>query len=268
MIYVVIFLSLNLFFTNCSDNCTLDSGYRLEEDGKISEAIACYESLLTTKDSIAASERLSIVYGNRGDFEKAISYGQKVFASDQQNLSNKLNLGNWYFKKGQIEQALNYFLMVERADSLLPELNFNLAVIYLTEFDAPELARKYIEREVENFGYSEDKYALIGQTYFQLNLYKNSEIAFSKAIEKNSENAFYYFQRAILYYYWDKYSEAITDLDTAVALEPQFTDAMLLKIDIGIETNAPYVCDVISQIESQSVLPEALLEVRNECLEK
>lgn len=263
-VFLLIF-SLKISLVSCSESGSIESCNQLEAEQTISDAIACYKSLIETKDSIAAYERLSIIYGRLGEYEEAITFGKRVFGSNQQNLSNKMNLGDWYFKTGQADIALNYFLMVERVDSLFPELNYNLAVVYLTKLNAPQLARKHIERELRAFGDSEENYALLAQIYFQLNIYENSEIAYSHVIKESPDNAAYYFQRAILYYYWDKYSEAISDLDTALTLDPKFVDAMLLKIDIGIEINASFVCDLITQVENHSTLSDELLEIKNDC---
>lgn len=263
---VLLLFFLKMSLAGCLDSVSIESCKQLEADGKITEAVLCYKTLIETEDSIAAYERLSIINGSRGDYEKAIAYGQRVFTSNQQNLSNKMNLGNWFFKTGQATNALNHFLMVERVDSLFPKLNYNLAVVYLTQFNAPQLARKHMERELREFGYSEENLAIMAQIYFQLDLYENSEIAYSRVISENPTNAIYYFQRAILYYYWDKDSDAISDLDTAIKLNPEFADAMLLKIDIGLETDASYVCDLIYQVENLSVLSEDLMQLKNQCL--
>lgn len=267
LVCIISLLCFEIMFASCSNSCTIEGGKRLELESKTNDAIACYKSLLETKDSTAAYERLSVIYGRRGDYEEAILYGKKVFTSNQQNLSNKMNLGDWYFKTGNADNALNYFLMVERVDSLFPALNYNLAVIYLTKFDAPQLARKHIERELRAFGDSEENYALLGQIYFQLNLYENSEIAYSYVIKESPNNEAYYFQRAILYYYWEKDAEAISDLDSALMLDPKFVDAMLLKIDIGVENDASFVCDLINQVENYSTLSNELLEIKNDCRE-
>lgn len=257
-----------LIISRCADSCGPKKAEYLESTGDFREAISCYQSLVNSEDSIHAYERLSIIHSKLGDYQQALYYGDKVFNSDQSNLTNILNLGDWNFKTGRMDRALNYFLIVERSDSLFPHLNYNLALVHLVGFNAPKKARVYMEREFLNSEASGDDFALLGQIYFQLDLFEKSNLAYSEAIRLNQKKAAYYFQRAILKYYWEKDEEAIQDVDKALELDPDFVDALLLKIDIGLERDDPFVCHLVRRVDSLTNLPESLADLKKDCVDQ
>lgn len=253
-----------LIFVSCQDECSFKRGYSLEKNGDIENAIECYKSLLGTKEEADACNRLIEIYTMKNRIDSVIKYREVVFHNQTNDKSNIFELGNLNYKRGNITNALNYFMMIQRRDSLYPELNYNLAVIHLS-LGANTAALKNIRSEIREYGNSSKNSALLGQIYLQLDQYSESLSAYTKAIEGDSSNDNYYFLRGVVYYYADSLDKAIADLEKCIIINKDHVNALKLKIEIGMEINTSSLCDDILILERLQILSEEMKEFKEKC---
>ena len=252
-------LFLILLVSSCKSNsqCSLNQAKKEMTSGNLSAAISCYEQHLNSSDSLFVFEQLSFCYAEKNEFEMAINFGERAISANSANLNLLMELGNWHYLTNQGDRALNYFLMIERRDSVFQKINYNIALTYLTELDAPLLAKKYIERELEYYENDAENLALAGQIELQLDSLSNSILYFSQAIKINSQEAKYYLLRAIAYYYADEEGLTLLNLNKALELDSNFVDAKLLKLEIGVKYGLPFVCSLSNELyRSGDLSPE------------
>lgn len=255
---------LFILFTSCQNKCSFEQAVLFEESGELEAAIKCYKNILFLDGEMKACKRLIEIYTSLNKVDSIIKYREIVFWDNSNDLENTFELGNLNYKKGNLDQSLNYFMMVQRSDSLYPKLNYNLAVIYLS-MGAHIAALKNIQDEITKHGSSSENYALLGQVHLQHDNYKESLSAYTAAIHLDRENESYYFLRGITFYYADSLKKAVDDLDVCLSINKNHANALKLKIQIGIESNAFNVCPEIHRLEKIETLSEEMEKIKNDC---
>jgi protein O-GlcNAc transferase len=84
-----------------------DLGYALQDQGKLDEAIACYQKALQIKpDSVAAYFNLGSAFQDQGKLNDAICYYQKTLELRPDMAGAYINLGNAFQTQGKLDEAI------------------------------------------------------------------------------------------------------------------------------------------------------------------
>ena len=84
-------------------------GLRLQQQGKLDQAIAAYELSIKLKPSVPALVNLGAVYAKQGRYEEAISAYQRALTLAPWHPSITLNLGLAHYKTGDYQKAEGLF---------------------------------------------------------------------------------------------------------------------------------------------------------------
>jgi tetratricopeptide (TPR) repeat protein len=127
--------------------------------------------------------------------------------------------GNKNVERGNYAQALRHFLYLQ--DSLKEEtatLKFYIAYCYSNQ-NQFENAKKYWDQ----FSALDSNYVVDrGEVYQKLQKY---ELAYSKMIEINPNNAKAYYNRGLLYKHLEKYELALADYNKTIEINPNLAEA-------------------------------------------
>jgi Flp pilus assembly protein TadD len=166
-------------------------------------------------NSVFAYNNLGLLYGERGQFDKAEEYSKKAIEMDKNLASAYNNLGIVYDEKGLPDEAEKYYKKAIELNKNFAEPYNNLGVIYERKGlldKAEEYYKKAIELD-ENFTKA---YNNLGVIYGKKGELDKAEECFKKAInvDKNFSNAYYnlgivYEKRGLLDKAKEYYNKAI-----------------------------------------------------------
>ncbi|MDD2636557.1 MAG: tetratricopeptide repeat protein [Bacteroidales bacterium] len=210
------------------------------QQGKYIEAIENYDKAIENDADFADA------YYNRGsakreieNFEGAINDFSRCIQLDATNYDAYNNRANCKMTLGQNKSALKDFNMAIELSPETPLLYFNRGNL-LNETNDFESAVLDYNNAIELNPEFETAYFQRATALSKLNDYKAAIIDYSKAITFN-ENAEYFHNRGLCYYYLTKYDESINDLEQAIAINPDFAAAYyicaLVQIEAKIEDN-------------------------------
>ena len=171
--------------------------------------------------------------------ENTLLTAYKINPNNQQVL---LELGNYYLKKRNFEEALKIFETLISVNDSLPEGYFGY-IYSLCETGNTELAMSLIRKfSTLNQMASESDFLLAKICENKGNL-KEANDYITQAISK-TQNPYYYLTRAKINYFLKKYKDSINDLKTASSLNPDLI--LLSEIQDCLAANYLKTNDIIN----------------------
>lgn len=158
------------------------------EMGDFDRAVSAYRRALDINlRHSGALYNLGNIYKDQGDLNRAISFYGKAVESDPKMSDAYLNVGIIYGRQGQDALAMEYYQKAIQADAKNAKAYFNAG--YIEEqsgslLKAGELYKKSIEFDPEN-----DKgFYNLGNVFVKLGRLDEAKSSYVKAVEVNSEN--------------------------------------------------------------------------------
>lgn len=173
-----------------------------------------------------AYQQRAQLFMEQNDFEKALPDLQKVIAANPASAEAYMNLVKIYLAKKDWDAAQNSLTNLLALDA-----NSYQAYTYKAAINKHLLryseAQENINKALSiNPNYSEAHFYQ-GQLQYDFGKYSEALASFSRAIQNaNNPEASYYYQRALAYSALGQAANAVTDLDRALALQPNFPEAV------------------------------------------
>lgn len=113
----------------------LDKGNQLYDAKKYDEAIIEYNKILELySDIYLINKNIANCYFNKGDYQKAIDYYQKVLDKEPNNTDALLGIGNSY-SQTEAAKAMEYYNKINIEEIQDPIILYNMATFYYNEKD-------------------------------------------------------------------------------------------------------------------------------------
>lgn len=171
------------------------------------------------------------------DFTRAIELdsNNSLYYENRANIQQKLIP----YYKGKQKKPLNTIKVIEYTGE------FNFATIskeYLF-WTNPNL-EKLIYQSIDDYikvikknpeDNNDNLVAIIAESYYELKQYEKSIIYFTRLINSNSSNEYAYYSRALLNFLLDRLENAISDIDKALEIHPNFSHYKELRNSIKTE---------------------------------
>ncbi|GAB6091302.1 tetratricopeptide repeat protein [Spirochaeta dissipatitropha] len=132
------------------------------------------------------------------------------------------------YKKGQIEQALNYFLGIDAKPDDYPEQAYYLGLCYaqLKQYDEALLYLEQVAASDLDFARLFQGRLVIGFIYATTGRYRLAEFEFSQLIEEGYESPKVFSALAFALYKQEKIAQSISLLEKALELDPENANAL------------------------------------------
>ncbi len=170
-----------------------------------------------------------------GDLPKAVKLLQEHIKENGYDAGAAYyHLGLCFSDLNQLTPACENFA---KACELSPEKSMYLYKLGLTYFRlmALDKAEDALNRTIALNPEHQRSRFLLGQVYFQKGLMLEAEHIFTQVLEKSPDFADAYYYRALTRYQLAKNDDALIDLENAVTINPDYTDALLEASKINFE---------------------------------
>lgn len=150
------------------------------------------------------------------EYEKSIKDYNFVVSQNKSNIDAIYNRGNAYYELEKYKNAINDFNLVLKQDPKFVEALQSRGSAYFNNENFKNALADF--KTVVELHPSAGSFYDLGNAHFMLGDFSGSVDDFSQAIEKDSGNSDYFFNRALAYFYLEIYSEGCKDLEQAARL--------------------------------------------------
>jgi tetratricopeptide (TPR) repeat protein len=232
-----------------------DHGYR-------NEAILEYQQAIEKPVSNRKDEKfvtyynLGKVYSDLRDFEKALSYYYRALSIDPQFPHVYNDIAGVFDRRGNHELAYKYLI---KAFNLYPhgsETNYNLGLYYL-RMGQPDNALYHLERVSDDKAFGEMVPLYFGIAFKQKGHLGRAVNNFKKALERNPRNIKPYLHMAEIFYRTGKYKKAEQETERAVSLMTDGSIFQKIVADLqreGQSYNLQPCADIVIPLMRESCL--------------
>ena len=135
-----------------NEAANLNLGLLLAELGRLDEAESALKTALEAnpKEQAVAAKNLSVIVGQRGDLEKAVSYAETAWKIRPDNPEYGYTLAFYYMQNNQKEKAVSLLKKVLDLNPAYLEARLFLADIYLKDGKKDQAVKLYREALKEN----------------------------------------------------------------------------------------------------------------------
>ncbi|WP_461179468.1 tetratricopeptide repeat protein [Virgibacillus ainsalahensis] len=184
-----------------------------------------------------------------GEYRKAITYYEKIIPKTKElaNVSINDRLAEAHAASGEYELALQFF---QDAESENPDSLFKYG---FTAYQAErkDIAIKSWEHVIEIDAYYHTVYYQLSKVYEEEGMIKEAYNTARKGLEIDEFNKELYFLAGVLAHQLDEDSESVTLVQEAIALDPDYKEAILFLIEL------------YKTVENFSGIVELILELKN-----
>ncbi|MEZ4937546.1 MAG: tetratricopeptide repeat protein [Crocinitomicaceae bacterium] len=157
------------------------------------------------------------------DSEEAETFFKKASELNASS-RNKIGLSNTYIQNGKNDEAISVLQSISNYESN-PEATLNLAIAYHNKQDV-EMTDKYLKMAQTNGAGDQAVFQhLFGLIQSEKQNNDAAKTAFDKAIQLDERNATYYNDRASHFIRIENFKDALSDLDIAIEIQPDFSKA-------------------------------------------
>lgn len=183
-------------------------GYVLDENNHYSEALDYYKKAYAIEPLSKYAFAIARMLDEENNKE-AINYYLIAHKDMENDYWVNLNIGSWYERNSQYDDALKYTLKAYEIDSEKEMVNYNLGVIY-SRLEKYDLSLEHYLKELKVNKPYDLVYYNLGVLYKDIfKDYNNSKYYYLKGISKNKENLNLWYNlgclNAIYNYYTDAY---------------------------------------------------------------
>ncbi|MDR1983896.1 MAG: tetratricopeptide repeat protein [Prevotellaceae bacterium] len=195
-------------------------GYDCADKGDYDKAIEYYNKVIELKpDTETAYNNLGIAYHNKGDNDKAIEYYKKAIELKPDDAFAYSNLGLAYDNTGNYDKAIEYY---KKAIELKPDdaiTYYNFGIVYYHKGDNDKAIGYWNETIILKPDYT-DAYYNLGFAYYNKGDNDKAIEYYNKAVELKPDFTNAYNNLGVAYYYKGDYDKAIEYYNKAVELKP------------------------------------------------
>ena len=204
----------------------LSQGLAFHQQGQLTEALACYQQVLTFQpENFDALHLLGVISAQEKQPEKAITYINKAIAINPNQADAYYNLGCALQELEQIEAALENYNKAIALKPDYPVAHYNCGVLLQSLGKYQEAVDSYDKAIAFKPDYAK-AYSNRGSVSQRLNRYQDALDSYGQAINIKPDYAEAYNNRgSILSIQFNKYQEAIDNYDKALAINPGFAEA-------------------------------------------
>ena len=264
---LILFACVIILTVSCQSNIYHESNiyyecYDLMDKNEYRKAIRCFNSKPIYKNNFYEfiSQR-GYCYHILHEYDSAIQDYKLALKDVPGDMFCTFNLGDIYFKQGNLMLAKQMFQQVYKSDNKYHNVNYNLGVIYFDEgkydsailsFDTeiknnPNCAVCYFFKgqTLGNIGKDEDAimvinkglslqknaqaYFILGTIYFDLAEYEKAIQYHSISILMDSTDAEAFVKRSAAYGILGYYNEALEDCNKALSIDSLYIDALVSR---------------------------------------
>ncbi|RKQ37654.1 tetratricopeptide repeat protein [Oceanobacillus halophilus] len=192
---------------------------------------------------------LGELYFSIGEYQKAILYYEKVISEKDQvaNISIHERLGEAYAASGEYEKALSHY---KDADSTDPESLFRYGITAF-QADRNDIAIKAWEKVIELDPYYHTVYYQLAQAYENDGRIEEAFHTTKDGIQLDEFNKELYFLSGSLAHKLDKNAEGEELIKEAVALDPDYKEAVLFLVEYYKEAEEhEKIIDLLTEIKN------------------
>ena len=210
-----------------------------------------------TGDKDEADKQRFLIKGNdalaRQEYKDALRYYTSALKIDSCYTDALNNIGIVQYENGSYSEAVLNYNAAINCDFEFWESYLNRANAYyeLNEFYRALDDLEYLERKIPDSAYV---YFGLGLVKTKMRKYDQAIEAFDQALLLDSANAEILVNRGTVYYYKEQFEQALTDLNTALEINPKESNAFnalaLLRADQGRYSEALTLVEEALQIES------------------
>ncbi len=159
------------------------------------DSVKLYEIALRSAEKLKENDKvfkalmaLAEVYGEIGDFHKAIEYYKKANEMKPEDYRVFLGIGNMYVKMGNYKQAMKYYQEAKDMAGEAPEISLAIGNIMLKMGNLESAEKEFLKylKWAEEIGDEEKiilSYKSLGTLYWYRMKYENAENYYIKALE-------------------------------------------------------------------------------------
>lgn len=261
-----------------------DLAMEYESTRNFQKAIKVLEQILEKKpNNEAAIYEVAYCYERTGNFDKCIEYYTKYIDNNPYSFTAWYNLGNIYFLKNNIEKALwayDYSIII---NGEFASAHFNMGNIYMQtqEYEKALVAYEKCAEIDENDALT---ISYLGEAYERLERYEEALECYRKsreinpglaeswlgtgiilelrgeasqainfihqAVQLQPENSNYRLVLGEALFKSERYTEAETELERAVQLDPLYTEAIILLAKTKANFNLDEAVDFLVRLEN------------------
>jgi tetratricopeptide (TPR) repeat protein len=222
---------------------------------------------------------LARAYIDKNDVNKAIEYYRKIIAIEPDCDEVIMDLGDLYTKQKDIDAALSVYDYLDNDAIEFGKENMNRykGTLYYNRQEWDKALDCY-QRAYEITADDSDGWIAesIGQTYWQMNDYRESSIWFKKALEKNPKSSNAHYGMGLCYQHTDDPYRALHHYFEAIKIKPDFTYAYnnIAAITINVEGEIKQGIEILNKAlennddkESRSLIYQNLSRVYHRTLQ-
>ena len=178
-------------------------------------------------DSAVLHNNIGILYGDMGNFEKAISLFQKAIKIEPRYIYAYHNLGKAYHLVGKDKEAIDLYEQLIKVSPNLSDAHYNLGNLY-NETGRKEEAIEAYKKAINISPHFTNAHYNLGNVYKEIGKYQEAAESYKKAIEIEPNFAYAHFGLSIIYFYQKQYKLAVKHFD--IAKDLGYTDSNFSEI--------------------------------------
>lgn len=172
---------------------------------------------------------LGVMYEDLGDVDQAIEEYKKVSKADPESSLIPLNLASSYIKKNDIPKAIEELNHAVKLDPGAVEPHAILALVYYS-LDKSDMAEAEYETALKNASVLQPEniniYKGLGLMYVKQKKYKDAEKTYKLILDLSANDAEAHFYLGDVYYETNEKKLAEKDLKRAIELKPDYHEAL------------------------------------------
>ncbi len=209
-----------------NDSLILSLGWAYRDNGKLAEAIKCFEKLLEKELSRKvftgfAFDEMVRIFRAEGSYKQLLDICERVVAVQPGDAALLHTLGDSCLKAGKTERAIEIFELLIRMEPVAPMCFCYLGNAYVmagnftSANEAYENAIKIEPAETDNY------YNKLGNAYLQCFQYERAEDALKKALDYKFDYPLYHCNLGDVLVKQGKLDEAQEAYENAIRIDPQ-----------------------------------------------
>lgn len=245
------------------EHAGIASGYLLQglifgKNNKLKQASEAFKKALAVEpNNVASLFHLGLIKANSQSVDEALSYFEKVIIISPEHKGALVNLLKLAANNGQLVRTENFLTKNYDSKNLLLTLALtqNLRLNKKTP-KAVELLENFSNMDIVNAQY----WAILGDSYLQLNLFDKANVAFSNGLALDSGNYFLNIRKIGTLEILKNYSEVLLQTRKAFSLFPSNERLIILLAYYEVKNENISKAKEVFDIAKQSQIEHHLLD--------
>ncbi|MBN9229358.1 MAG: methyltransferase [Legionella sp. 40-6] len=214
-----------------------EKAYQLQQEGKLTEAIACYESILGQEPQHSPTLHfIGLAHAQAQDLDKALLYLQQAVHLHPHDASMHNNLGNVYKKAHLWDEAINEYQAALAIHPEYAQAHNNLATVYALKNDYTHALKHYAQAVQAEPDFSAAHFNL-GLLLLKNNQFSAAKIQFNNVIRLNPDYTEAHFYLGILNLEENTLDEAKSAFEQVLQQDAEHIEALVNLGVIALKSN-------------------------------